>query len=52
MYDLQATTVMSGLFALRCIVPLLLTVGLVRLMNRLVERWAAEEAVRETGAVR
>jgi len=51
MNNLQATTVMIALFALRCIVPLLLTVGLVRLMNRLVERWTAEEAAREQGAL-
>lgn len=44
---------MIGLFALRCVVPLLITIGLGRLMNRLIERWAAEEEEaqrRRTGA--
>lgn len=43
MNEIQATAVMIGLFALRCVVPLLITIGLGRLMNRLIERWAAEE---------
>lgn len=43
MSEWQATFVMVGLFALRCIVPLLVTVGLGYLMNRLVDRWEAEE---------
>lgn len=43
MNEIEATAVMVGLFALRCVVPLLITIGLGRLMNRLIERWAAEE---------
>lgn len=50
MNEFQATAVMIGLFALRCIVPLVLTVGFVNLMNRLLERWAAEERVPQIGA--
>lgn len=43
MNEWQAMSVMVGLFALRCIVPLLVTIGLGYLMNRLVDRWEAEE---------
>ena len=43
MNGLQTTGVMIGLFALRCIAPLLLTVTLLHLMNRLLDRWAALE---------
>ena len=35
---------MIGLFALRCIAPLLLTIGLCHLMNRLIDRWELQEA--------
>ena len=43
MNEFQATAVMVALFALRCIVPLLLTMAVGILMNRLVDRWEAEE---------
>ena len=43
MNEWQAMLVMAGLFALRCILPLLVTIGLGYLMNRLVDRWEAEE---------
>ena len=43
MNEPQAMLVMAGLFALRCILPLLVTVALGYLMNRLVDRWEAEE---------
>lgn len=43
MNELQATAVMIGLFALRCVVPLLLTLAVARLMNLLLERWSADE---------
>jgi len=43
MNETGATFVMILLFALRCIVPLLLTVFIGWLMNRLVDRWEAEE---------
>lgn len=45
MNELEATAVLIGLFALRCIAPLLITVGLCYLMNRLIDRWEAEESV-------
>lgn len=45
MNEWQAMFVMIGLFVLRCILPLLVTVGLGYLMNRLVDRWEAEEEV-------
>lgn len=43
MDELRATGVMILLFALRCVVPLVFTIGLGYLMNRLVDRWEAEE---------
>jgi hypothetical protein len=43
MNEFEATAVMIGLFALRCVVPLLITIGLGRLMNRLIDHWAAED---------
>lgn len=43
MNEWQAMLVMAGLFALRCIAPLLATIGLGYLMNRLIDRWAAED---------
>lgn len=51
MNELQASTVMIGLFALRCVVPLLVVMALGHMMNRLLDRWAAEEAAQEQGAV-
>ncbi|MFN2224408.1 MAG: hypothetical protein ACK2UH_17765 [Candidatus Promineifilaceae bacterium] len=43
MKETQATGVLFLMFALRCIAPLLLTLGIGYLMNRLVDRWEAEE---------
>lgn len=43
MNGFDATLVMIALFALRCVVPLVLTAGLGYLMNRLVARWEAAE---------
>jgi len=43
MNEWQAMLIMVGLFALRCILPVLVTIGLGYLMNRLVDRWEAEE---------
>lgn len=44
MSETQGALVMVLLFALRCIVPLAITIGLGYLMNRLVDRWEAEDA--------
>ena len=44
MSEFQAIGVIILLFVLRCIAPLLITLGLGYLMNRLVDRWQAEEA--------
>ncbi len=43
MTELQATLTMSLFFALRCMVPFLLTLAIGYVMNRLVSRWQAEE---------
>lgn len=50
MKEVQATAVLVALFALRCIVPLLLTMGVCYLLNRLVARWEAED-IRKSGAL-
>ncbi len=47
MKETQATAVLFLMFALRCIAPLILTLGIGFLMNRLVDRWQAEEAKAE-----
>lgn len=44
MEETQATGVLLLMFVLRCIAPLLLTLGIGYLMNRLVDRWEAQEA--------
>lgn len=44
MNEFNAALVMISLFALRCIVPLALTLALGYLMNRLVDHWQAEDA--------
>jgi hypothetical protein len=44
MSEFNAALVMIGLFALRCVVPIALTFGLGYVMNRLVDRWEAEDA--------
>lgn len=44
MSDSEGTAVLVGLFALRCILPLAITLAFGFLMNRLVDRWNAEEA--------
>lgn len=45
MNDIQAAGTIALFFALRCIAPLLITVAIGFLMNRLVDRWEAEEAI-------
>lgn len=47
MSETEGGLVMVLLFALRCIVPLAITVGLGYLMNRLVDHWQAEDARKE-----
>ena len=46
MSEFNGVLVMVALFALRCVVPLALTVGLGYVMNRLVDHWNAEDAKR------
>ena len=48
MEETQAAGVLFLMFALRCIAPLLLTLGIGYLMNRLVDRWESEEVVGDT----
>lgn len=49
MSESEGTAVLVTLFALRCILPLALTVAFGYLMNRLVDRWQAEDVAREEG---
>ncbi|HEX6384477.1 MAG TPA: hypothetical protein VF177_07390 [Anaerolineae bacterium] len=51
MNEFQATTVFIAFFALRCVVPLLLTVAIGAAMNYLVDRWEAEEKAATPGEV-
>jgi hypothetical protein len=44
MSDIQAAGTIVLFFALRCIAPIVITIGIGYLMNRLVARWEAEEA--------
>lgn len=50
MSETQGALVMVLLFALRCIVPLAITIGLGFLMNRLVDHWEAEDARKQAPA--
>ena len=45
----QATLTMALLFALRCLVPLMLIAGIGYAMNWLVDKWEAEAAIDQTG---
>ncbi len=51
MSEFQATGIMIALFALRCIAPLVITLAIGYLMNRLVDRWQAEDAELMAGQV-
>jgi hypothetical protein len=46
MNDFQATAVLVGLFALRCVAPFLLLLAIGYGMNRLVAHWEREEQSR------
>ena len=43
MDELQSSLVLAALFALRCVAPFVFTLAIGYLMNRLVDRWQAEE---------
>jgi len=43
MSDFQATAIVVGLFLLRCIVPLVIVMVVGYFMNRLADRWQAED---------
>ena len=43
MSESEGTAVLVGLFALRCILPLAITLAFGYLMNRLVDRWQEED---------
>jgi hypothetical protein len=44
MDEFRATGIMVLLFALRCIVPLILTIGIGYALNRMADRWEKEAA--------
>jgi hypothetical protein len=50
MSEIKAAGIIILFFAVRCIVPLLITVAIGYLMNRLVDRWEAEAAAEEQNA--
>jgi hypothetical protein len=43
MDEIQSSLVLTALFALRCVAPFAITLAIGYLMNRLVDRWQAEE---------
>ena len=47
MSDTQVAGTVILFFALRCIAPLVITLAIGYLMNRLVDRWEAEETAEE-----
>jgi len=49
MSESEGTAALIALFALRCIMPLALTLAFGYLMNRLVDRWQAEDMARQEG---
>jgi hypothetical protein len=49
MNEFQAAAVLIGFFALRCVLPLVLMMLIGFGMNKLVDRWAAEEEARLEG---
>jgi hypothetical protein len=51
MSESEGTSVLVALFALRCILPLALTLAFGYLMNRLVDRWQAEDVAEEEGVL-
>lgn len=51
MSELQATIVFLALFALRCVLPLVLTVVIGTLMNRMLARWEEQDKAASTPPV-
>ncbi|MCA9872894.1 MAG: hypothetical protein KC441_04550 [Anaerolineales bacterium] len=47
MNEMEGTGVIIVLFALRCILPLALTIGIGYLMNRMVDKWEREAAAQQ-----
>lgn len=50
MDELQSSLVIAGLFVLRCVAPFAFTLAIGYLMNRLVDRWQAEEEAERQAA--
>jgi hypothetical protein len=51
MNEVEATTALVALFVLRCIAPLVITLAIGYLMNRLVDRWRAQDEAQFAGAL-
>ncbi len=51
MSESEGTAVLVALFALRCILPLAITLAFGYLMNRLVDRWQAEDVASQEDLV-
>ena len=47
MNEIQSSLVLTALFALRCVAPFVITLAVGYLMNRLVDRWQAEDEARQ-----
>lgn len=52
MSEWKATAILIGLFALRCILPLVFTIVIAMLMNRMLDRWEVQEAEKKAAAAR
>lgn len=50
MGEWKATAILIGLFALRCVLPLVLTIVIATLMNRMLDRWEVQEAEKKASA--
>jgi len=50
MSESEGTAVLVALFALRCVLPLAITLAFGYFMNRLVDRWNAEDLARQPEA--
>jgi hypothetical protein len=52
MDEFEAAAALVGLFALRCILPLAFTIGLGYMMNRVADRWQAEDRAQVAAATK
>lgn len=49
MNPFEGTLIVGGLFALRCVMPVLIVLGIGYLMNRISDHWDAQEQEQKKG---